>query len=87
MQCKVALSPRASLPLRGSIAVALFRLGAAMCQAAPDLPFAGNLSVMRGPCAVVCGRGWIGCSRVPSMESSRDALTKLRGEGLSGREL
>ncbi len=76
-----ALSPGASLSLRGSNVVAAFRLGAALCLVTPALPFAGKLSIMRGPpCAVVCERRWVGRVRVIHVESYCDAMSMLRRE-------
>jgi len=83
-----ALSPGASLPLRGSCVVGPLRLGAVLCPAAPTFPFAGKFYTTRAlPWAVARRIEGFVCRRVSSMETWRDARSTMRGEGLAGREL
>ena len=82
-----ALSPRASLPLRGSIVVGLRRLSELRRWEAPFFFFAGMFSVIFPCwCSRVDPRVAAHYERALSMESCLVALSRAKGEGLYGRD-
>ena len=80
-----ALPPGASLPLRGSVIGACFRLEGWVCLDPFFLLFL-KCRAIRVPSLVV---GWVGGGgtfrRASVIVGCRDALLSARGEGLSGR--
>jgi hypothetical protein len=80
-----ALPPGASLPLRGFVTRACFRLEDWVCFD-PFFRLFLKCRAIRVPSLVV---GWVGVGgtfrRASSIVGCRDALLSARGEGLSGR--
>jgi len=83
----VALSPGASLPRRGSTAVACRRLWVAHRRGTPCLPFVGRFSTMRSrnP-ALASARVTARCESALSMESCLVTLSTASGDIMFGRE-